>query len=61
MAPFIIPLLVIVLFVLFTLIKIIPEYERTVMYSLGKYASVEGPGLVFNIPLFSPFVQTTHF
>lgn len=51
MAPFIIPLLVIIFFVLFTLIKIIPEYERTVMYSLGKYASVEGPGLVFNIPL----------
>ena len=51
MAPFIIPLVVIALFVLFTLIKIIPEYQRTVMYSLGKYALVEGPGLVFNIPL----------
>ena len=52
MAPFIIPILVIAFFALFTLIKIIPEYERTVMYSLGKYATVEGPGLVFNIPLF---------
>ena len=51
MTPFIIPIIVVVLFILFTLIKIIPEYERTVMYSLGKYASVEGPGLVFNIPL----------
>jgi len=48
---FLLPIVLIVGFVLFTLIKIIPEYERTVMYSLGKYASVEGPGLVFNIPL----------
>ena len=51
MAPFIIPLVVIALFVLFTFIKIIPEYQSTVMYSLCKYALVEGPGLVFNIPL----------
>ena len=48
---FFLPFILIIGFVLFTLIKIIPEYQRTVMYSLGKYASVEGPGLVFNIPL----------
>lgn len=52
MAPFIIPLIVLVIFILFTLIKVIPEYQRTVMYAMGKYASVDGPGLVFNIPLF---------
>jgi len=48
---FAIVFLLVVGFILFTLIKIIPEYERTVMYSMGKYATVEGPGLVFNIPL----------
>lgn len=51
MDPFIIPFIVLFIFALFTFIKIIPEYERTVMYSLGKYAAVRGPGLVFNIPL----------
>lgn len=48
---FFLPIILVIGFILFTLIKIIPEYQRTVMYSLGKYASVEGPGLVFNIPL----------
>jgi len=48
---FIIPIILVVGFILFTLIKIVPEYQRTVMYSLGKFASVKGPGMVFNIPL----------
>jgi len=48
---FVLPFIIVIGFLLFTFIKIIPEYQRTVMYSMGKYASVEGPGLVFNIPL----------
>lgn len=48
---FLIPVIIVVGFILFSMIKIIPEYQRTVMYSMGKYASVEGPGLVFNIPI----------
>ncbi|MCK6419003.1 MAG: slipin family protein [Alphaproteobacteria bacterium] len=48
--PFFIPVIIALLFVLFTFIKIVPEYERVVMYALGKYAGVAGPGLVINIP-----------
>jgi regulator of protease activity HflC (stomatin/prohibitin superfamily) len=51
MLPFIVPLIVVGLFLIFTIIKIVPEYQRTVMYSFGKYASVEGPGLIINIPI----------
>ncbi len=50
--PIFIPIALAALFLLFTFIKIIPEYERTVMYSLGKYANIQGPGIVFNIPFF---------
>lgn len=48
--PFFIPLILLALFGFFTFVKIVPEYERVVMYALGKYAAVAGPGLVFNIP-----------
>ena len=50
MLPFFIPILIVILFILFTFIKIVPEYERAVMYALGKYAGTAGPGLIFNIP-----------
>jgi len=33
-----------------TLIRIVPEYERGVIFRLGKLAGVRGPGLVFIIP-----------
>lgn len=33
------------------IIRIVPEYERALIYSFGKYSGTNGPGLVFNIPL----------
>ena len=33
-----------------TLIRIVPEYERGVIFRLGKLVGVRGPGLVFIIP-----------
>ena len=41
---------VIVLMFLWSAIKILPEYERGVIFFLGKYQSVKGPGLVIIIP-----------
>ena len=41
-------------FVLFNLIKILKEYERGVIFTLGRFSSVKGPGLIILVP----FVQT---
>lgn len=39
-----------VLFIVSSAIKIIPEYERGVIFRLGRLAGVKGPGLIFLIP-----------
>jgi regulator of protease activity HflC (stomatin/prohibitin superfamily) len=45
----------VVLFILLTLvlrsIKVIPEYERGVVFTLGKFTAVRGPGLNFLVPV----------
>jgi regulator of protease activity HflC (stomatin/prohibitin superfamily) len=41
---------VIILMFLWSAIKILPEYERGVIFFLGKYQAVKGPGLVIIIP-----------
>ena len=50
----IIPAILIVAFVLITTsVKILREYERAVIFTLGRFQKVKGPGLV----LLFPFVQ----
>ncbi|NBG88501.1 slipin family protein [Isachenkonia alkalipeptolytica] len=47
--PFIV--LIVILFLLLKMaIKIFPEYERGVLFRLGRLVTVKGPGLVFIIP-----------
>lgn len=41
----------IVLLFLFSAIKILNEYERGVVFTLGRFSSVKGPGLIFIIPI----------
>ena len=41
---------VIVLFLLFTAIRIVQEYERGVIFRLGRFVGAKGPGLFFLIP-----------
>ncbi|MGI6412925.1 MAG: slipin family protein [Syntrophomonadaceae bacterium] len=46
--------LVIIVFIVVILsaaIKIIPEYERAVLFRLGRLVGVRGPGLIFIIPI----------
>ena len=43
-------LLLFVLLFLFNAIKIVPEYQRLVVFRLGKLRSTRGPGLVILIP-----------
>jgi regulator of protease activity HflC (stomatin/prohibitin superfamily) len=47
--PFIIIFLFII-FVLFSAIKIIREYERAVVFRLGRYVGTKGPGIIILIP-----------
>jgi len=44
---------VIVAVILFNAIKILKEYERGVVFTLGRFSSVKGPGLIILVP----FVQ----
>ena len=43
-------LIAIVLFLLFSIFKILPEYERAVIFRLGRLVPARGPGLVVLIP-----------
>lgn len=45
-----IPFAVILLILLFNTIKILNEYERAVVFRLGRFTSVRGPGLIILIP-----------
>ncbi|MCK5374734.1 MAG: slipin family protein [Alphaproteobacteria bacterium] len=48
--PFIIPFLVFLAIALFTSVRIIQEYERGVIYTLGRYTSNRGPGVQLIFP-----------
>lgn len=40
-------------------IKVVTEYDRGVIFRLGKYAGVRGPGLIILIPLIERMVKVT--
>ncbi len=48
---FFIPLLVFLVIILFASVRIIQEYERGVIYTLGRYTSNRGPGVQIIIPI----------
>lgn len=41
----------ILLLIVFSAIKILNEYERGVIFTLGRFTGVKGPGLIFVIPI----------
>ena len=45
-------LVVVAFFVLTAAIKIVRQYERAVVFTLGRFQGVKGPGLVLLIPFF---------
>jgi regulator of protease activity HflC (stomatin/prohibitin superfamily) len=45
-----IPLVIFVIIVLFASIKVLNEYERGVVLTLGRFTDVKGPGLIILIP-----------
>ena len=52
-----IPVIVIVLIVLWTAIRIVPEYQRLVVLRLGRSIGEKGPGIVFILPFVDKAVR----
>lgn len=44
------PFLIIVAVIFFSAVKVLNEYERGVVFRLGKYSGVRGPGLILLVP-----------
>jgi len=53
------PIIFIVLLLLFNALKVVKEYERGVIFFLGKYTGVRGPGLIILIPIFEQMTKVT--
>ncbi len=49
--PFIIGFGVLALVILFVMLRVLKEYQRGVIFTLGRFTGVKGPGLIIVIPL----------
>ena len=49
----------VILFLLFSAIKILNEYERGVILRLGRFVGVRGPGLIILIPVIEKLVKVS--
>src|SRR5271169_3632761 len=56
-AAIIIPILVVGIFILSSAIKVLREYERGVIFRLGKLQGAKGPGIIFLIPMVDKMVR----
>jgi regulator of protease activity HflC (stomatin/prohibitin superfamily) len=57
MNTFVIALIVIIGALLLSAIKILKEYERGVMFTLGRFTGIKGPGLIIVIPIIQQMVK----
>ncbi len=55
----IVPALIVVLFFLFSAIKILREYERGVIFRLGRLIGQKGPGIILLIPIVDRMVKVS--
>jgi len=53
----VIPTIIIVAIVIFAAVKIMREYERAVVFTLGRFTGVKGPGLILLIPFVQQMVK----
>ncbi len=49
----------VLLFLLFTVLKILREYERGVIFLLGKFYKVKGPGIIVVVPFIQQMVKVS--
>ncbi|HEY9552471.1 slipin family protein [Allosphingosinicella sp.] len=54
---FYLPAIVLVLLFLMAAIKVLREYERGVIFTLGRFTGVKGPGLILLIPVIQQMVR----
>lgn len=52
-------IIVLAVIILSSSIKVIPEYERAVLFRLGRMIGVKGPGLFFIIPIVDKIIRTS--
>ena len=55
--PWLVPLILLLIMILASAIKIVKEYERGVIFRLGRLVGARGPGLFFIIPIFESMVK----
>lgn len=51
------PILIVLAMVLFSAIKVLREYERAVVFQLGRFWKVKGPGLILLVPVLQQMVR----
>ncbi len=56
MLAYLIPLIIVGI-ILMSAIRVIPEYERAVVFFLGRFQRVKGPGLILVIPVLQQMVR----
>jgi len=54
-----IAVIVIAFFIFINSVKILKEYERGVVFRLGRFAGVRGPGLILLLPMFEKMVKVS--
>lgn len=59
MEPFTISLIAILLALVLTIFRILREYERGVIFMLGRFYKVKGPGLIIVIPFIQQMVKVS--
>lgn len=52
-----VPLFIVIFIVLISAIKIVPEFQRLVVFRLGRLIGEKGPGLVFVIPIVDRIIR----
>ncbi|MDX1763837.1 MAG: slipin family protein, partial [bacterium] len=57
--PAILPILALIVFFLASAIKVVREYDRAVVFRLGRFLSIKGPGLIILIPVIDRMVRVS--
>src|SRR4051794_7922667 len=55
--PTLVVIVVLILYILSSAVRIFREYERGVLFTLGRYTGTRGPGLVLIVPLVQQMVR----
>ena len=51
MSPFVLVTVFIIAALIFSAVKVLKEYERGVMFTLGRFTGIKGPGIILVIPV----------